>query len=107
MGEALNSDQVFQFLEKTPKENIDGHSVDCVVFGFDNNTLKILLLKWKGFDLWGLPGGFIQENENLEIAAIRILSERTRIENIFLCQFCKSVCCGNFHFLVNCFSTNI
>ena len=62
-------------------------SIDCVVFGFHENQLKILLLKSKFFDQWSLPGGFVQQEETLEAAATRILQERTGVEEIFLTQF--------------------
>ena len=66
---------------------VAGNSVDCVIFGFEEQQLKILLLKWKFGDLWTLPGGFIHKTEDLDSAARRILEERTNLENIFLNQF--------------------
>jgi ADP-ribose pyrophosphatase YjhB (NUDIX family) len=62
-------------------------SLDCVVFGWHANELKILLLKMKGLDRLALPGGFVSKEETLEDAAIRTLKERTGLENIFLQQF--------------------
>lgn len=62
-------------------------SLDCVIFGFHENELKVLLLKMKGADLWALPGGFIYRNEDIEDAATRVLRERTGLHNIFLRQF--------------------
>jgi 8-oxo-dGTP diphosphatase len=62
-------------------------SVDCVVFGFHDNQLKVLLLKLKNDDKWSLPGGFIKTKEDLETAAIRVLRERTGLSEIFLQQF--------------------
>jgi len=67
---------------------IPGQSVDCVIIGFDENVLKILILKWKVKDeIWALPGGFIFKDENLDKAAIRVLKERTGISLPFLEQF--------------------
>ncbi len=66
---------------------LPGNSVDCAIFGFEDQKLKILLLKWKFGDLWTLPGGFIYKTEDLNSAAQRILEERTNLENIFLNQF--------------------
>ena len=40
---------------------IPGLSIDCAVFGFQDGALKVLLLKVKGQDLWGLPGGYIKK----------------------------------------------
>src|SRR5689334_23034236 len=61
-------------------------SIDCVVFGFHQNQLKVLLLKMKHSDRWSLPGGFIKREESLEAAASRILKERTGLDHIFLQQ---------------------
>src|SRR5690349_11782349 len=84
--------------EKTGKDRInamqdDGHSflhhlsIDCVIFGYHEKQLKVLLLKWKVSGDWCLPGGFIKLNETLEEAATRILSERTGLDEMFLQQF--------------------
>ncbi|MCS4434640.1 NUDIX hydrolase [Aquiflexum gelatinilyticum] len=62
-------------------------SLDCVIFGFNDGTLKVLLLKWKGTEYWSLPGGLIRQSEDIDNAAIRILQERTGLGQIFLRQF--------------------
>ena len=62
-------------------------SIDCVIFGFDKTSLKVLALKMKDNDLWALPGGYILKSENLIDAASRILKDRTGAENIYLQQF--------------------
>ncbi|MBL7856762.1 MAG: NUDIX domain-containing protein [Cyclobacteriaceae bacterium] len=62
-------------------------SVDCVIFGFHDNHLKVLLLKWKKGGQWCLPGGFVKYAESVDDSAVRILKERTGIDNIFLQQF--------------------
>ncbi len=62
-------------------------SLDCVIFGFHENELKVLLLKMKSADTWALPGGFIYKDEDIEEAATRVLRERTGIQDIFLRQF--------------------
>ncbi len=64
-----------------------GFSIDCVVLGFHENTLKILLTKYKGFDFWQLPGSFVLKDEDVDLAANRILSEITGLDNVFLRQF--------------------
>jgi 8-oxo-dGTP diphosphatase len=67
---------------------VPGQSIDCVIMGFDQNKLKILVLKWKvEGDFWALPGGFVFKKEDLDKAAIRVLKERTGIELPFLEQF--------------------
>jgi 8-oxo-dGTP diphosphatase len=61
-------------------------SLDCVIFGFHENQLKVLLLKWKEGP-WCLPGGFIKHDESVDDSAIRVLHERTGLKNIYLQQF--------------------
>lgn len=62
-------------------------SLDCVIFGFNSNELKVLLLKMKHTKEYALPGGFLKKNETLESAAKRTLKERTGLDDIFLKQF--------------------
>jgi 8-oxo-dGTP diphosphatase len=64
-------------------------TVDCVVFGFDESELKVLLIQraldpFKG--KWALPGGFVHVDETLDDAARRELAEETGLENVFLEQ---------------------
>ena len=74
--------------ERKPKKRIiEQVSIDCVIFGFYDNQLKVLLLKFKGVEVWALPGGFVFHSENIEEAAIRILEDRTGIRDIYLEQF--------------------
>lgn len=69
------------------KENIPQLSIDCVIFGFYENHLKVLLCKHPSLDLWALQGGHIKQDEDIDIAAQRIVEERTGLTNIFLKQF--------------------
>lgn len=68
-------------------------SVDCAVFGFDGTNLQILLAERKLDGLCGLyndkklPGSIILEDENLDEAANRILTEYTGLTDIYLKQF--------------------
>src|SRR6478736_5523663 len=62
-------------------------SIDCVIFGFHENELKILLLKPRYAANWALPGGFIAKQEDIDDAAGRILTERTGLHKIYLQQF--------------------
>ncbi|HEY8929276.1 MAG TPA: NUDIX domain-containing protein [Mucilaginibacter sp.] len=64
-------------------------AVDCVVFGFDGEALKILLIQ-RAFQPekgnWSLMGGFVQQNESLDAASNRILKELTGLEGVYLEQ---------------------
>jgi 8-oxo-dGTP diphosphatase len=62
-------------------------SVDCVVFGFHAADLKLLLLKRKGFSLWGLPGGYVGHRQSLDDAATQVLLDRTGLRRVRLRQF--------------------
>ena len=64
-------------------------TVDCVVFGLDEQDLKILLIQrandpYKGS--WAIPGGFVDPDESLEQAALRELREETGVQDVFLEQ---------------------
>lgn len=64
-------------------------SVDCIIFGFDEGELKLLLLK-RNFEpamgKWSLMGGFVQEDESVDAAAKRVLAELTGLENVYMEQ---------------------
>ncbi len=64
-------------------------TVDCVVFGRDEQTLKLLLIRrkldpFKGS--WALPGGFVHVGESTDDAAKRELNEEAGLVNVFLEQ---------------------
>ena len=64
-------------------------AVDCVVFGFDDGELKVLLIKrglepFKG--AWALPGGFVRLDETLDAAARRELAEEAGLTDVYLEQ---------------------
>lgn len=64
-------------------------AVDCIIFGFDGQTLKLLLIQ-RGFEpergRWSLMGGFILPSEDPDSAAIRILKSLTGLEGVYLEQ---------------------
>lgn len=70
-------------------------AVDCIIFGFDKNVLKLLLFKRKVEpfkDEWSLIGRFVREQENVGEAAERVLEECTGLKDLFLEQL---HCYGN------------
>ena len=64
-------------------------AVDCIVFGFDGQKLKILLIQ-RDFEperhKWSLMGGFIQATETADEAAVRVLKKLTGLEGLYLEQ---------------------
>ncbi len=64
-------------------------AVDCIIFGFDEQGLKLLLVK-RAFEpeegKWSLMGGFVQKGESVDEAAIRVLYRLTGLTDIFLEQ---------------------
>jgi ADP-ribose pyrophosphatase YjhB (NUDIX family) len=64
-------------------------SVDCIIFGFDESKLKVLIGRRKmdpGRGEWSLYGGFVAADESIDEAAERTLRELTGLENIFMRQ---------------------
>lgn len=77
---------VHALVESYPRVPI---TVDCVIFGFDNNELKVLLIRsdlemFRG--KWTLLGDFAHDDEELDDAAYRVLRERTGMDDVFLEQ---------------------
>lgn len=64
-------------------------AIDCIIFGFDGNDIKLLLIK-RGFapekNKWSLMGGFLMPNETLDEGANRILKQLTGLEGVYLEQ---------------------
>ena len=64
-------------------------SVDCIIFGFDEGKLKILIGRRKmdpGRGEWSLYGGFVAGDESVDDAATRTLYELTGLRNLFMRQ---------------------
>lgn len=64
-------------------------TVDCAIFGFEENKLKVLLIK-SDLEMFNgrlsLLGDFVKDNEELDDAAYRVLKERTGMNDVFLDQ---------------------
>ncbi|MBP3944251.1 NUDIX hydrolase [Sphingobacteriaceae bacterium WQ 2009] len=64
-------------------------TVDCVIFGFHEGKIKVLLTERNEYpfkDTWGLPGYFVDNDEEMEHAVKRILYEHTGLKDIYLEQ---------------------
>ena len=64
-------------------------TVDVVILTLKNNAIQVLLVKRLNEpfkDKWAIPGGYVRLSENLDQAALRVLKERTNVDNIYLEQ---------------------
>ncbi|HIS35423.1 TPA: NUDIX hydrolase [Candidatus Scatousia excrementigallinarum] len=64
-------------------------TVDVVILTIINNAIQVLLVKRLNEpfkDKWAIPGGYVRLSENLDQAALRVLKERTNVDNIYLEQ---------------------
>ena len=64
-------------------------TVDVVILTMINNSIQVLLVKRSNEpfkDKWAIPGGYVGLSENLDDAALRVLKERTNVDNIYLEQ---------------------
>src|SRR5450755_2463418 len=64
-------------------------SVDCVIFGFDENKLKVLLIRSdlkKYQSKWSLLGDLVKPEEDLKASAYRVLKQRTGLNDVYLEQ---------------------
>lgn len=64
-------------------------SVDCVIFGYEQKQLKVLLIKsdlaeFNG--LWSLMGDLVRPDEGIDAASYRILKQRTGLDQLYLEQ---------------------
>ena len=83
----LTKQELEEFWAEASEIYLNHISIDCVVFGFHEGQMKVLMLKSNNEEAWYLPGGFVRKEEPIEKAADRILQERTGIDKIFLQQF--------------------
>ncbi len=64
-------------------------AVDCIIFGFEEGELSLLLLQ-RDFEpakgQWSLMGGFVEEGESLDDAARRVVAELTGLRDLYMRQ---------------------
>ncbi len=64
-------------------------TVDTVILTIKKNALQVLLIKREKepfIGKWAIPGGYVRMSENLEQAAVRVLKEKTDVDNVYLEQ---------------------
>lgn len=77
----------YQYHYKYPHPSV---TTDCVIFGFDGNVVKVLLIERDGEPYkgcWAFPGGFLEMEESAEEGAKRELMEETGLATAFVKQF--------------------
>jgi ADP-ribose pyrophosphatase YjhB (NUDIX family) len=83
----LSKEELIEYCGDARQNYLPHISIDCVVFGFHEGVMKVLLLQTKKPDEYYLPGGFLFRDEPTDEAANRILKKRTGLDDIFLQQF--------------------
>lgn len=64
-------------------------SVDCIIFGFSEGTLKLLIQKRPynpGLGMWSLIGGFVEQDESIDSSAQHVLTKFTGLHDIYMRQ---------------------
>lgn len=79
--------EINEFIKNGHQTYLPNLTIDCAIFGYHEQQLKVLLAKWKGLDGYSMPGGYVARKEPLSVAANRILKEKTSLEKVFLQQF--------------------
>ncbi len=74
-------------LDALDRDYLPHVSLNGVFMGAESGQLKVLLMRWLGVDVWGLPAGYVRRDEDLEAAAARMVREQTHLEGVFLTQF--------------------
>ncbi|SOE20758.1 hypothetical protein SAMN06298216_1240 [Spirosomataceae bacterium TFI 002] len=72
---------------KYENEALSNIVINCPILGFDSEGLKVLILKYRNSDLYGLPAGIILQNEDIDFSVHRILKETTGLQNHYLENF--------------------
>ncbi|WP_276371681.1 NUDIX domain-containing protein [Chryseolinea sp. H1M3-3] len=82
-------DKIKKYIRSLEKEAIPQLSVNCVIFGFHEKTLKVIVNKIAlgQSTMFVLPGGYVKQTENLTDAVQRIVKESTGLEKILFKQF--------------------
>jgi hypothetical protein len=76
-----------ELLSRNSDDFLASVSIDCIIIGFNEGEVKILLSRFKSHDDWMLPGGFVFKTESLDEAAYRILHYRAKLKDCYLRQF--------------------
>lgn len=82
-------EKIKQYIQSIEKGAIPQLSINCVIFGFHEKELKVIVnrvsLEKSGFIV--LPGGYVNQHEDVVAAMERIVKESTGLEKILFKQF--------------------
>jgi len=76
-------------MDYNPEDVLPSISTDNIIFGLNQGKLQVLLIKRAiepFYGAWGLPGGFVLKQEDLETSARRTLQNMTGMHNVFMEQ---------------------
>lgn len=81
--------EIKKYVQSLEQEAIPQLSVNCVIFGFHERALKVIVnkIQWGDATMIVLPGGYIKQSEDVTAAVERIVKESTGLENILFRQF--------------------
>jgi 8-oxo-dGTP diphosphatase len=82
-------ESIRKYVKSLEKEAIPQISINCVIFGFHEKTLKVIVnrIPMANSTMLVLPGGFIKQTEDLSDAVQRIVDENTGLQKILFKQF--------------------
>jgi 8-oxo-dGTP diphosphatase len=82
-------DRIRKYIRTLEKEAIPQLSINCVIFGFNEKSLQVIVNKIdiKGTTMLVLPGGYVGQSEDLTDAVERIVRESTGLEKMLFRQF--------------------
>jgi 8-oxo-dGTP diphosphatase len=76
-----------EFLKTAPNTYLPSISVNTVIFSFQGEKLRVLLINYSDMPFSYLPGGYVGKTEALDDAARRILAEHTGLTDVYIEQF--------------------
>lgn len=82
-------DKIKEYVKSLEKEAIPQLSINCVIFGFSEKSLQVIINKitLDGTSISVLPGGYVKQSEDLTQAVQRIVKESTGLEKILFKQY--------------------
>jgi 8-oxo-dGTP diphosphatase len=82
-------EKIKEYMKSLEKEAIPQLSINCVIFGFHEKALKVIVneICINDTTIIVLPGGYVRQTEDLTVAVERIVRESTGLEKMMFKQF--------------------